>query len=179
MKKVVVAATVAACFALPAAASAQEAGAEPYIGISAGVHDLGVDEDDLGVEVDDSSPIFGVVAGVDFPVGSSAFAGIEGNFHLGTNAIDSEYGASVRVGFAADGGAKYYVRGGYQWVDIDLEEVFDEDFGGALDGLDSTEGDYLVGIGADFPVGNGALRANLDTISFDSVRGTVGYVFKF
>lgn len=179
MKKVVYAAATAACFALPAAASAQDAGAEPYVGISAGVHDLGAEEDDLGVEIDDSSPIIGVVAGVDFPVGGAAFAGIEGNFHLGTNAIDSEYGASVRVGFAGNGGAKYYVRGGYQWVDIDVEEVFDEDLGGAFDGVDTTEGDYLVGLGADLPVGNGALRANLDTISFDSVRGTVGYVFKF
>lgn len=180
MKKIVFAAAAAATIAFPAAASAQESAAETYVGVSAGLHDLGADDlgDDFGVDIDDSSPIFGVVAGVDFPVGGSAFAGIEGNYHIGTNAIDSEYGASVRFGFQAEGGAKYYVRGGYQEIDFDFAEMLDVD-PALFDGLDDTDGDYLVGVGADFPVGKGALRANLDTVSFDTVRGTVGYVFKF
>ncbi|WFL76960.1 outer membrane beta-barrel protein [Altererythrobacter arenosus] len=172
-------AVAAGAVALPTAASAQEAAAETYVGISAGIHDLGVDEDDLGVELEDSSPIIGVVAGVDFPLGQSTFAGVEGNYHFGTDAIDSEYGASVRVGFQANGGAKYYVRGGYQWVDLDVEEIAGIDLGPLADDIDDTDGDYLVGVGADFPIGNSAFRVNLDTISFDTIRGTVGYVLKF
>ncbi len=174
MKKYsLIALAAAATVALPTAASAQDA--DFFVGASAGLHDLGVDDDDVGVDIDDSSPIIGLVAGVDFPVSDSLFAGVEGNFHFGTDAIDSEYGASVRFGFQADGGAKYYVRGGYQEVDLDVEEVI----GVPVAGIDDSDGDYLVGIGADFPIGQTAFRFNLDTISFDSVRGTVGYVFNF
>lgn len=182
MKKLaLMTAAAAVAIAAPSVASAQEATSEAYVGLSAGLHDLGADDvaEDFGIEVDDSAVIFGVVGGVDFPMGSTTFAGVEGNFHLGTGAVDSEYGASARFGFRSEGGAKYYVRGGYQWVDIDVEELLDMDLGGLEDSVDDTGGDYLVGIGADFPVGQGAFRVNVDTISFDTLRGTAGFVFNF
>ncbi len=122
--------------------------------------------------------IFGGVAGVDFPVGETLFAGVEGNFHLGTGAIDKEYGISARFGLVGSNGAKYYVRGGYQEVDFDISEIVGVDIG-EPNGFDSSEGDYLVGAGADFPIGSAKLRVNLDTIAFDTIRGTAGLVFDF
>lgn len=180
MKKIIPAAAIAVAVAtVPSAAFAQEA--EPFVGVSAGYHDLGVtDGDVVGIEVDDASPIFGVVAGVDFPLSERIFAGVEGNFHFGTDVIDTEYGASLRLGIMASSGSKFYVRGGYQEVDIDPSEVVDVDVGDdVFDGIDTSTGDYLVGAGADIPIGPGALRLNVDTIAFDSFRATTGFVITF
>ena len=176
-----------AAIALPAAAHAQA-----YAGVSGGYHDLGVDgavEDEFDgsgfdVQVDDGSAIIGGFLGYDFPVGTGAFAGLEGNFHIGTGAIDSEYGASARFGFADAGGAKYYLRGGYQEVNLDYAEIitvdgitFDDD---DFVGLDDTVGDFLIGAGVDFPMGTGTmLRVNLDTVGFDTLRATAGFGFRF
>ena len=184
MKKITVAlAGAAACISLPAVAQ-DSAGAEPFIGVSAGYHDLGVDGDVepalAGFDINDGSPIVGVFAGVDFPMGSDLFAGIEGNFHIGTDVIDSEYGASARFGFRANGGAKYYVRGGYQVVDLDPYKVVEPRApDGTFDGFDDSDSDYLVGAGVEFPIGRSALRINLDTISFDTLRATAGFAFRF
>jgi len=178
--------------ALPAAAQAQSTDGQPEVtvGASVGLHDLGVDLGDLDADdgdfddfnIDDSGEIYGGFVAVDFPVGESLFVGGEGNLHLGSGPIDAEYGASARLGLRTDGGSKLYVRGGYQWVDLDAanvlgldKDVFDED---DFD-LDTTDGDYLVGVGAEFPVGTLLLRANVDTIAFDTLRGTVGLGFKF
>ena len=117
---------IAAAFAgalLPSAAFAQDATpAEVTLGVTAGYHDLGISDEvyDLtGVEVDDGSPIFGGFASVDFPVSDSVFIGAEGNLSIGTDAIDSDYGASARLGYRTPNGTKVYVRGGYQWVELD------------------------------------------------------------
>lgn len=78
------------------------------------------------------------------------------------------------------GGSKIYARGGYQWIDVDAGELVgvpdldDED----LD-ISTTVDDYLVGVGVEVPVSKVVLRANIDTVSFDTVRGTVGVGFKF
>lgn len=176
----------AAAFVVPTAASAQDAQPEVTIGASAGIHDLGVVEGDTdidGFEIDDSGAIFGGFIAVDFPVGESFFVGIEGNAHIGTDAIEAEYGASARAGFRASNGSKFYVRGGYQEVDLDAAGLIGVD-GDLLDegdlGIDTTVGDYLVGAGADFPIGESlTLRANVDTIAFDTVRATAGIGFRF
>lgn len=169
--------------ALPAAAQAQDAKPDVTIGASVGLHDLTTDVDEADfedIDLDDSGEIYGVFAAVDFPLGTNLFAGVEGNAHLGSGPIDAEYGASARFGFRTDGGAKVYARGGYQWVDIDAANAFgipnfdEDDFD-----IDTTIGDYLVGVGTEIPVGGVVLRANLDTIAFDSLRGTVGVGFKF
>lgn len=169
--------------ALPAAAQAQDAQPEVTIGASVGLHDLGVDVDEADFDdfnIDESGEIYGGFVAVDFPLGANLFAGVEGNAHFGTGPIDAEYGASARLGFRTEGGAKIYARGGYQWVDIDAGNLigvpeFDaDDFG-----IDTTAGDYLVGVGTEIPVGGVVLRANVDTIAFDTLRGTVGVGFKF
>lgn len=58
---------------------------------------------------------------------------------------------SLRLGMRNAGGAKYYLRGGYQQVDIDLEKLVDVPVpAGSLDGIDDSTGDVLVGAGAEF-----------------------------
>ncbi len=193
MKKFVITSLAAiGAVALPTAAYAQNDTTKPdvTIGASVGLHDLGVDLGDFDADdgefdslnIDDSAEIFGGFVAVDFPLGTNLFVGAEGNFHFGSGPIESEYGASARLGFRTDGGAKIYARGGYQWVDLDLQNLtgVNEDF---LDdnniNVSDVGGDYLVGLGVEVPVSNIVLRANVDTIAFDTLRGTVGVGFKF
>lgn len=192
MKKFAFTSLVAAgAIALPAAAQAQDA-AKPdvTIGAQVGIHDLGIDLGDLDpdngefndLNIDDSGEIYGGFAAVDFPLGENLFAGIEGNANFGSGPIEAEYGASARLGFKTQGGSKIYARGGYQWVDLDIENLtgVSEDF---LDEnniqVDDVAGDYLVGLGVEVPVSKVVLRANVDTIAFDTLRGTVGVGIKF
>ena len=167
------AAVAAIAIAIPTTAFAQgsETSVEPYIGASVGYHDIGT------TIPDDDGVIYGIVAGVDVPVTDTLFVGAEANFHLGDNAIDSEYGVAGRVGLRVADNSKLYLRGGYQEVDFDLGN-----FGIATPpGFDTTEGDYLVGAGAEIGLGGGPLklRANVDTIAFDSLRVTGGVLFSF
>ena len=159
--------------ALPAAAQAQsnDPKVETYVGVTAGIHDLGV-----GLP-DDDGGIYGVVAGVDVPVGDTLFVGAEGNYNIGDGAIDSEYGIAARAGVRVGETGKVYVRGGFQEVDFNLSRFVTP----AVVGLDDTDGDYLVGAGVEFGLGDSpvAFRAGIDTIAFDSTRATVGVLYKF
>jgi opacity protein-like surface antigen len=195
MKKLVFTTLAAAsAMALPAAAQAQSttgtARPDITIGASVGMHDLGVDLGDLDADdgefndfnIDDSGTIYGGFVAADFPIGQNLFAGVEGNAHFGNGPIEAEYGVSARLGFRTEGGSKIYARGGYQWVDLDLRDLtgVSEEF---LDDNDinvrDVGGDYLVGVGVEVPVSRVVLRANVDSIAFDTLRGTVGVGFKF
>ena len=164
--------------AVPGTAFAQsgETMAEPFIGFSIGYHDLGITDVDEDI-VDDGGAIAGLVAGVDFPVQENMFVGFEFNMNGGSDAINNEYGASLRIGTRTRGGSKIYLRGGYQEVDVDVDEVFNAD--GSLVEVSAIGEDYLLGVGADLRAGPGNLRLNVDTIAFDTVRVTTGYVFSF
>jgi opacity protein-like surface antigen len=160
---------------LPAAAQAQgndTPQVEAYVGASAGIHEL-----DLGIDGDDGG-IYGAVAGVDVPVGDTFFVGAEGNYHFGDGAIDNEYGIAARAGVRVGDSAKLFVRGGYQEVDFDLENLFGVT---PPPGTDTSDGDYLVGAGVEFGLGDGPIRmrAGVDTIAFDTTRATVGVLFAF
>lgn len=172
MKKITLL-SMAAAVSLGAVSAAQaQTAAEPYIGLSGGYHHLGING--LG---DDDGAVYGVVAGVDVPVGDKLKLGIEGNYHLGSNAIDSEYGVAARLAFPVGATSQLFVKGGYQEVDLDLGNFVTP----AVIGLDDTDGDYLVGVGGEFGLGEGPARVRLgvDTIGFDTVRATAGVVFKF
>lgn len=173
----------ASAAALAAPAYAQDV-AQPqfFIGPSAGYHDLGVDEDDLDDEdfdIDDGGFIGGVVAGVDFPVGTSTFVGVEGNFHVGTDAIENEYGVAARVG-ANVGNGKVFAKAGYQWIDLDLDNLTGVDGVEDLDiDFDDTISDFVVGIGGEFGLGGARLRVGVDTVSFDTIRPNAAILFAF
>ena len=180
--------SLALAMALPAVATPYAAQAQDvvpgngFIAVTGGIHDLNVDDEVraavVGLEINDSSPIVGVAAGYDVPVGTGLFAGVEGNFNLGTDAIDSEYGLSGRVGFAMPGGTKVYGRAGYQWVDLDFNAITgQDDFD--FSGIDDEDGDVMVGAGVDVPLGKTFVRANVDTFSFDTLRATVGLGLRF
>lgn len=164
-----------AAITLPVAAQAQSNVApkiEPYVGVSAGIHDLGI-----GLPNDDGG-IYGVVAGVDVTVGQTFFVGGEANYHIGDGAIDNEYGIAARAGVRVGDSAKLFVRGGYQEVDFDIANLFGFT---PPPGFDSTDGDYLVGAGVEFGLGDSPIRfrAGIDTIAFDSTRATAGVLFSF
>ena len=170
-------ATGIAALTASAGASAQASsspGPQPYIGVSGGYHDL----QSVGGP-SSGGFIYGVVAGVDVPLGDTLTIGAEGNFHLGSGAIDSEYGIAARVGVPIGGGSLLFVKGGYQEVNFDLTRY--TGVANLPSGIDDTNGDYIVGVGGDFALGDGParLRVGVDTISFDTVRATAGVVFKF
>ena len=174
--------TAGAAFAVPTAVQAQDVlPGEGFIGVQAGVHDLdfGGIEDDFDIDPESTGTIVGAFAGYDLPLGPGAFVGAEVNYNFGFGAIDSEYGIAGRLGARLPGGAKIYARGGYQEVEFDYSEVTGVDNETIFADLDDSDGDYLLGLGADFGLGNTLLRVNLDTVSFDTVRATAGVGLKF
>jgi outer membrane immunogenic protein len=178
---------VALPLAVPGVAHAQETtSAHSYVGVQAGFHNLNVDEDEIdtaGFDIDDSALVYGGYAGVDFDLGKSAIIGVEGNLSLGNGPIDAEYGIAGRIGYRAKGGTVIFARAGYQWINIDGagligvdEDLIDDD---DLDVSDTID-DYLVGVGADIAVGeNLGLRVAVDTVSFDTLRPSVGLHMRF
>ena len=188
MKKIALFAGAAVLpFLIPSVAHAQEStGAHPYVGVALGYHNLGVNEDDVDTadfDLDDSALTYGVYGGIDFDLGSSAVIGVEGNFNLGNGPIDSEYGIAGRIGYRARGGTVVFARAGYQWINVDGagligvdEDLIDDD---DLD-LDDTIDDFLVGVGADIAVGERmGVRVAVDTVSFDTLRPSVGLHLRF
>ena len=180
---------VALPFAVPSVAFAQESestGARPYVGVQGALHDLNVDESEIdtgGFDLDDNALTYGVYGGVDFDLGKSAIIGVEGNFNMGNGPIDTEYGVAGRIGFRAKGGTVVFARAGYQWINVDGagligvdESLIDDD---DLD-VSDTIGDYLVGVGADIAIGEKmGLRVAVDTVSFDTLRPSVGLHLRF
>lgn len=162
--------SAAAVAATPAMAQSE---ADFYIGGQAGYHDLG--DNPLGG--DDDGAIVGVYGGVDVPVGERLILGVEGNWNRGSNAIDYEYGIAGKLGVRVGERAQVFARGGYQEVDVDLGNVVN---GPVPAGLDDTDGDYLVGAGAQYRLNeNLSLRGVVDTIEFDTVRLTAGLAYHF
>ena len=188
MKKIaLLVSAVALPLAVPGVAHAQETtGARPYVGVQAGLHNLGIDDDDIdtaGFDLDDSGLTYGVYGGVDFDLGKSAVIGVEGNFNLGEGPIDSEYGVAGRIGYRAKGGTIIFARAGYQWINVDGEGLLniDEDLidDDDLD-VSDTVGDILVGVGADIAAGERlGIRVAVDTVSFDTLRPSVGLHLRF
>lgn len=189
MKKIaLLASAIVLPFAVPTVAHAQETSptTHAYVGVGAGFHNLGINDDDIdtaGFDLDDSALTYGVYGGVDFDIGKAAVIGVEGNFNLGNGPIDSEYGVSGRIGYRAKGGTVIFARAGYQWINIDGagllgvdEDLIDDD---DLD-VSDTIGDFTVGLGADIAVGERmGIRVAVDTVSFDTLRPNVGLHLRF
>lgn len=173
LKLAALSAAAALPFALSAPAMAQDAGQpEVYVGGQVGYHDLG--NNPIGA---DDGAIYGVYAGVDVPVGPTLVLGAEGNYNLGSNAIDSEYGVAGKIGVNVGERGQLFARGGYQWVNVDSSKVLNVPVPA---GFDDTDGDYLVGVGGQYKIGpNTALRVTVDTLGFDTTRVAGGLSFNF
>ena len=205
MKKLLASAAAFAAL-LPAAAQAQTMPPTSfYLGGQVGYHDIG--ELDLsfigGPDESVGGFIFGGYAGVEVPVSEVLFLGVEGNYNFGTEEIDSDYGITANVGTRFGDTGTVFGRVGYQWVDYDfgnlaesLAEQTADNFGlppgpqrdefiaGFLEGFDdsadTTESDFMFGVGAEFAVMDTAgVRVTADTISFDTIRVAAGYTFRF
>lgn len=184
--------TAALLAAAPAAAQdapATDMGAtkaDAYFGVVGGYHDLSAGND-FGTVIDDEDVIGGVVAGFDVPVAGPVTIGLEGNFQVGAGPIEYEYGVAARLGYKFPSGGIAFVRGGYQWVNLDLGEATDLGLReGQIPAPDLAK-DYLVGVGGEFALGDrfsfgggqARLRIGVDTISFDSIRPTAGLILSF
>ena len=174
-------AAVAALF--PSAAYAQDEvfDLETTVGLSAGIHDVGVNFRNGAIApIERTGALYGVFAAVDKRVAPNVFAGLEANLHTGTGPINSDFGASLRFGYrAAPTGTKAYVRAGYQRVSIDYGTPLNVPGG---NGTSSSlgVGDYLVGGGIEVPFYRNVLvRVNFDTIGFETLRGTSGVAIRF
>lgn len=182
--------TAIAATLLPTAALAEG----PYVGAQIGYHDV---SDDGLIAGGVNSAIFGVYAGYDIALSGPWSIGAEGNFNVGTNDIDSEYGIAGRLGFNVTEKAMLFVRGGYQEVNFDLvnisksvaEDLLGRDLTDAeenelesvdTDGVDDTSGGALIGIGTEYAISDTmAFRVTVDTIEFDSARVAAGFTFRF
>lgn len=197
MKKIL--ALTAAATAFVAAPAAAQDGTEFYAGATAGYHDVTeIDFTEIGLDQQTgvNGAIFGGFAGVTLPTEGNMVLGLEGTVMGGTDSIDMEYGVSGIVGTRIGTDSRVYARAGYHWVDLDIEGIANnvaDDFGftgaeralliaeleAGLDGEDTGDG-YLLGIGADFGLGSNAfVRANVDTVEFDTVRATAGLGLRF
>ena len=189
MKKIGFAAlATCAALALPAAAQAQQQtegnAPEVTVGFTTGLHDLGINRElrnATGREANDLAQTVGGFVAVDKTLGSSNFfTGIEGNINVGPGSgINYEYGGSLRLGYRGQDGAKVYVRGGYQWVDINLGNILSLPDDRVPAGIAGHASDYLVGAGVELPAGPVILRGNVDSVGFDTVRGTLGVGVRF
>lgn len=177
MKYVLIASTAIAAVLVSTPVMAQESGpaVDFYIGAQVGYH--GIVSNPLGA---DGGAIFGGYAGVDF--GDRIIVGIEANLGAGTGLIEREYGVAAKLGVRAGETGQIFVRAGYQQIDFNVDGLIDTEalFGFPLPDIDISAGDYLVGIGGQFMVAdNISVRGVVDTIAFDTVRGTVGVAFHF
>lgn len=167
---------------LPSAALAQDEAMniETTIGLSVGIHDIGVNNRNGAIApIDRTGALYGAFVAMDKRVGSNLFAGLEANTHIGTGPVNSDYGASLRFGYRAATGTKAYVRAGYQWVNIDYGDPLNVPAGrGGSSSVSVSH--YLVGAGIEVPVyRNVSARVNFDTIGFDTLRGTSGVGIRF
>lgn len=167
---------------LPAVAQAQDAAydIETTVGLSAGIHDVGVNNRNGVLDpIERTGALYGAFVAMDKRMTDSLFAGIEANAHVGTGPVNSDYGASLRFGYRAPTGTKAYVRAGYQWVNVDYGTPLNVPGGNGRSSSLSFS-DYMVGGGIDVPVYRNVLaRINFDTIGFETLRGTSGVAIRF
>ena len=174
MKKIALLSAIAAASIATGASAQSTTGIQPYVGATIAHHDLGV-----GGLADDNGMTYGGLVGVEIPAGDTLKLGFEANYSAGTSAIDSEYGIAAKVGMPIGSGSQVFVKGGWQWVDLDLRKA--TGVSPIPAGLDDTIDDYVLGVGAELGTGvaGGKLRVGVDTVSFDSVRPYAGLIWKF
>ena len=180
-----IAVLAAATFSAPAMAQADDYEGSFFIGPQVGYHDFQIDDDEFdgALDINDGGFLVGGVLGLDVPIGETpAVFGFEADANFGTDAIDSDFGAVAYLGYNMTEQFQIQARGGWRWVRIDpfavvgatpgQDPILDNELSEARQSAD----DYSVGLGARYSMGNIGLRAAVDTVSFDTIRGTVALV---
>ncbi len=180
----------------PYADSYQESPAQSLEGAYAGIQ-LGYEEVatiDLptiggnGTELNVEGAMFGGYLGYNVPLGDTVVLGVEGSVNFGTDQIDNDYTVAGHLGLAFGENSMAFVRGGYQWVDLDVADLTQELLGrpltpaelNAANAQNDTADGVLIGAGVQFGLGGNAhLRATIDTIEFDTYRVGAGLGINF
>ena len=166
--------------------------AGPYAGIQLGYEEVAtIDLPTIGgngTELNVEGAMFGGYLGYNVPLGDSVVLGVEGSVNFGTDQIDNDYTVAGHLGVAFAENSMVFVRGGYQWVDLDVADLTQELLGrpltpaelNAANAQNDTADGVLIGAGVQFGLGRNAhLRATIDTIEFDTYRVGAGLGIKF
>ncbi|MEM6414885.1 MAG: outer membrane beta-barrel protein [Pseudomonadota bacterium] len=160
----------------------------PYVGAQIGFHGVDDGDDVFNIEPDIGGFIYGAYGGYTARLNDYLLLGLEGNFNLGTADIDRDAGINANIGVPIGRNASVFLRGGYQWVNFDLENIAEDILNveltpaqiDLLDAAEDGDGGFLVGAGVQIGIGpNLSLRTVIDTIEFDTVRATGGVTLHF
>jgi hypothetical protein len=176
MRKVILAAAVAAL--LPAVASAQDTrpAIDAYFGVLGG-GDGFTNRSDFGT-VGNRGAMNGslveAVGGVNIPLGGAFFVGGEGNVAKGIKDIDWEYGARGRVGLMTGSTGMIFLTAGHEWVNGRRGFANHDNwtYGG---GVEVSPAGLSSGFGPRSP----RLRIQVETYDFQSIRPMAGIIFGF
>ncbi len=169
-------ALAAGALATPALAQDYESNRiEPYVAIVGAHHDFDSEASDSGFPANGpSSGLFEGIVGVNVPLGSSLFVGVEG---FGAKAVKGpeewEYGAAARAGIRMRDSSMIYGKVGRRWVQFN-------------NGVnpDYTVDDMVYGAGFELSPGGNAsrvrIRGEIETFGdFGSIRPSMGVSFGF
>jgi outer membrane immunogenic protein len=172
--------------------SAAETLAGPYAGIQLGYQEVAtIDLPTIGgngTELNVDGATIGGYLGYNIPLGDSLVLGVEGGANFGTDQLDNDYTVSGHLGIATGENSMVFLRGGYQWVDLDVADLTSDLLGRPLtqgelaiaNAQDDTASGVLIGAGVQFGLGRNAhLRATVDTIEFDTYRIAAGLGVNF
>ena len=164
----------------------------PYAGIQLGYQEVATIDLPTGggnvTEVDIDGATIGGYLGYNVPLGDTVVLGVEGGVNFGTDQLDNDYTVSGHLGIITGENSMVFVRGGYQWIDLDVADTASDLLGRPLtpaelaiaNAQDDTGEGVLIGAGVQFGLSpNAHLRATVDTIEFDTYRVAAGLGVNF
>lgn len=176
MRKLILAAAIAAF--LPAVASAQDTAptVAPYFGVLGGGEAFKTRSDfgTAGNHGAMNGSLLEAVGGVNIPLGDTFFVGGEGNVAKGIQDIDWEYGARARAGLLTGSTGMVYLTAGHEWVRGRRGFAKHDDWTYGF-GLEVSPAGLSSGAGPSSP----RLRIQVETYDFQSIRPMAGIIFGF
>jgi outer membrane immunogenic protein len=160
-------------------------GFEPYFAVMGGYasYDRDLTDDGIPNRLNGSRRKGALVEGLvgaNIPLGAF-FVGAEGNVAKGVDGtIDWQYGVAGRVGFRAGESGMIYAKAGYEWVNFTDDAVTGgRDFGDEVYGLGVEVGPREIGLGGLTGESGARLRLEVTSRDFETLRPMAGLVFHF